>query len=149
MSVDIDFEHQRFRLIGTHLESQDAGLRRLQGAELRDIAAQSALPVVIAMDSNAQAAPTPLDSTYVDFIGAGYLDSWAIVHPGLLGATCCQTQEVNNAMSLLSSRIDLVMLLGQIAPSNAALFGADPSSRLPDGLWPSDHAGVAVQLSLP
>lgn len=147
LSVDVLFYGQQFRFIGTHLEALDPGLRRLQGAELRAIAASSPVAVVIAMDSNAQADP-PLDTAYSDFIASGYRDAWAQVHPGVAGNTCCQAPTVDNSASQLSTRIDLVLLRGGVEAVNAALFGADTASKTPSGLWPSDHAGLAAQLAI-
>lgn len=72
VAADANFDGKVFRFIGTHLESDNAALRQLQGAELRAGPANTALPVVIAMDSNAQASPPPQDPTYTDFINAGY-----------------------------------------------------------------------------
>jgi hypothetical protein len=145
-SVDANFHGRAFRFIGTHLESADPNIRRLQGEELRSGPANTALPVVIAMDSNAQAAPRPKDATYIDFISAGYTDVWSAIFPAAPGLTCCQAQFVNNPVSQLSQRIDLILTRGSVQPQNIALFGADPSDRTAEGLWPSDHAGVAAQL---
>jgi hypothetical protein len=36
--------------------------------------------------------------------------------------------------------------LGAVQGQNIALFGATQASKTQDGLWPSDHAGVASQL---
>ena len=35
---------------------------------------------------------------------------------------------------------------GTIQAQNIALVGATPDTKTPEGLWPSDHAGVAAQL---
>jgi len=153
-SVDATFHGQAFRFITTHLESVDTtqfglpSIREAQGAELRGGPANISLPVVIAMDSNSQAAPLPQDSTYIDFSLAGYADVWSELFPGTLGFTCCQAQLDNNPVSQLYQRIDLVLTLGPVEAQNVALFGATPASKTPDGLWPSDHAGVAAQLVL-
>jgi len=77
VSVDANLNGKPFRFIGTHLESTDPAIRRLQGGELRAGPANTSLPVIIAMDSNAQAAPPPQDTTYADFIAAGYKDAWS------------------------------------------------------------------------
>jgi exonuclease III len=99
------------------------------------------------MDSNAQAAPPPQDATYTDFLAAGYKDVWSqISRRTTPGFTCCQAQLVNNPVSQLSQRIDLILTSGDVQAQNIALFGADPSDKTPDGLWPSDHAGVGAQL---
>ena len=147
-SVDVKFHSRPFRFINTHLESFDANIRELQGGELRAGPAATSLPVILAMDSNAQAAPLPQDPTYTDFIGAGYNDVWSEIAPGSSGFTCCQAELLNNPVSQLYQRIDLILTLGSIEAQNIALFGAAPASMTVGGLWPSDHAGVAAQLNV-
>ena len=146
VSVDAAFNGKVFRFIGTHLESADPALRRLQGVELRAGVGATPLPIIVAMDSNAQAAPLPLDPAYVDFVAAGYQDAWAEIAPSSEGFTCCQSQLVNNVNSQLIQRIDLILTHGPITAQNIALFGTDPQAKTSTGLWPSDHAGVAAQL---
>ena len=143
-SVDAQFFGHSFHYINTHLESFDANVRELQGDELRAGPANSALPVIIAMDSNAQAFPLPQDPTYVDFRSAGYHDVWSRLFPKRAGLTCCQDEADNNPVSQLYQRIDLVLTHGRVTPLGAALLGADPRSRLSDGLWPSDHAALVA-----
>jgi endonuclease/exonuclease/phosphatase family metal-dependent hydrolase len=152
-SVDASFHGKSFRFITTHLESVDTtpfgfSIRELQGAELRGGPANTTLPVIIAMDSNSQAAPLPQDPTYVDFTLAGYNDVWSQLRPGVPGLTCCQAELDNNPVSQLYQRIDLILTLGPVEAQNVALFGATPNTRTSDGLWPSDHAGVAAQLAV-
>jgi hypothetical protein len=151
VSIDLSFFGRSFRLVGTHLAVEPL-VRRLQGLELRSVvtamAAASPLPVAIAMDSNAQAAPSPLDATYADFIGEGYADAWSVARPGAAGFTCCQPS-LQTPTSQLWQRVDLLLTRGTaLAAQNAALLGVTPASRTAGGLWPSDHAGVAVQFSL-
>jgi hypothetical protein len=43
------------------------------------------MPVIVAMDSNAQAFPLPMDPTYSDFIAAGYSDVWQELLPSVPG----------------------------------------------------------------
>src|SRR3984885_2303346 len=141
-SVDAQFFGHPFHYINTHLESFDATIRELQGDELRAGPANTSLPVIIAMDSNAQAFPLPEDPTYSDFISDGYGDVWSEIFPRLAGLTCCQDEADNNPQSELYQRIDLVLTHGKVSPFETLLIGADPRSRLRDGLWPSDHAAV-------
>jgi len=143
-SVDAEFFGTSFLFIDTHLESFDPTIRELQGGELRAGPASSSLPVVIAMDSNAQAFPLPQDPTYTDFISAGYNDAWSTLYPKRAGLTCCQDEADNNPVSELYQRIDLVLTHGSVEPWGAVLIGADALSRLPDGLWPSDHATLVA-----
>jgi hypothetical protein len=153
-SVDASFHGQAFRFITTHLESVDTtpligfSIRELQGAELRSGPADTALPVVLAMDSNAPAAPLPQDPTYVDFTLAGYADGWSDIFPGVPGFTCCQAELDNNLASQLNQRIDLILTHGRVEVQNIALYGATQVSKTAGGLWPSDHAGVTAQLAI-
>jgi endonuclease/exonuclease/phosphatase family metal-dependent hydrolase len=141
-SVDAKFFGNSFLYINTHLESFDPTVRELQGDELRAGPANTSMPLIIAMDSNAQAFPLPEDPTYSDFISAGYGDVWSEIFPGLAGLTCCQDEADNNPQSELYQRIDLVLTRGKVIPFETLLIGAHSRSRLRDGLWPSDHAAV-------
>ena len=147
-SVDVQFHGSMFRFIGTHLESFVAPIREAQGVELRLGPANTFLPVIVAMDSNAQAFPLPQDPTYTDFIAAGYGDVWQELFPSDPGLTCCQNESDNNPESELYQRIDLILTLGRVEGQKIRLLGADPSTRTADGLWPSDHAGVAAQVTV-
>jgi hypothetical protein len=133
-----------FHYINTHLESFDANIRELQGGELRAGPANTPLPLIIAMDSNAQAFPLPQDPTYTDFVSAGYNDVWSEIFSKRAGLTCCQAESDNNPVSQLYQRIDLVLTHGKVTPWETELIGTNPASRLPDGLWPSDHAAVVA-----
>lgn len=143
-SVDAQFFGHTFRFIDTHLESFSSAIREAQGQELRDGPANTPLPVVVSMDSNSQAYPLPQDATYLDFLAGGYSDVWFQVFPSASGFTCCQNETDNNPVSELSQRIDLILTKGRVAPLGIALLGANSGSRLPDGLWPSDHAAVVA-----
>lgn len=145
-SVEARFFGCSFLFVDTHLESFDPTMRQLQGEELRAGPANSALPVVIAMDANAQAFPLPQDPTYSDFRLAGFADVWSTIFPKRRGFTCCQDEADNNARSELFQRIDLILTHGRVTSSEVTLIGNKPESRLPDGLWPSDHAGVAADI---
>ena len=106
-SVDAQFFGHTFLYVNTHLESFDPNIRELQGGELRAGPANTSLPLIVAMDSNAQAFPLPQDPTYVDFVSAGYDDVWTKLFPKIAGLTCCQDEADNNPQSELYQRIDL------------------------------------------
>ena len=147
-SIDVQFHNRAFRFIGTQFDAVDANVRELQAAELRSGAANTPQPVIIAMDSNSQAAPLPQDAAYLDFLAAGYDDAWAEVYPHIAGFTCCQNEFVNNPVSELFTRIDLILTLGPVDAQRIELFGESSSDKTVDGLWPSDHAGIAAQMKV-
>src|SRR6202162_825571 len=122
-SVDVHFHGSTFRFIGTHLESFVPIVREAQGAELRAGPGNTSLPVIVAMDSNAQAFPLPQDPTYSDFMAAGYSELWQGLFPSAPGLTCCQSESDNNPVSQLYQRIDLILTLGNIEGQNIGLFG--------------------------
>jgi hypothetical protein len=140
--VDASFNGTSFRFIDTHLDTNSA-LHRLQADELRAGPANASIPVIVAMDSNSKPQQDP---TYSDFITAGWADAWVKTSRNSAGLTCCQSEFVDNPVSTLSERIDLVLTLGGVVAQNVALFGNTQDSKTPDGLWPSDHAGVGAQL---
>lgn len=148
VSVDAQFHDRAFRFIGTHLESVVPEIREAQGAELRAGPANTYLPVILAMDSNSQAFPLPQDQTYLDFIAAGFKDSWADLFPLKPGLTCCQAELDNNPVSQLYQRIDLILTFGKAEARKIDRFNDQPSDRTPQGLWPSDHAGVFARVAI-
>jgi hypothetical protein len=70
--------------------------------------------------------------------------------PAIAGFTCCQTETLDNPVSSLDSRIDMIFAdFGDLVPEKikASVLGDEPGDKTPSGLWPSDHAGVATKLS--
>lgn len=84
----------------------------------------------------------------MDFIAAGFNDGWSEHFPLKPGLTCCQAELDNNPVSQLYQRIDLILTLGSAKVRRIALFNDDPSGRTPEGLWPSDHAGVVARVAI-
>ncbi len=98
--------------------------------------------------------PTP----YAVMAANGYTDTWTVRNgaPGP-GYTCCQSDLLMNVESELDQRIDHVWvrppLSGAQGPHflravHAVVTGDEQEDRTIDGLWPSDHAGVAVGMTL-
>lgn len=51
-------------------------------------------------------------------------------------------------VSQLWTRIDLVLTLGAVEAQQVELFGDKPWDKAGDGLWPSDHVGIAAQVTV-
>jgi hypothetical protein len=148
ISTDVKFHDTRFRFIDTQLESFHPGINYLQGQELLDgPVASTTLPVIIAMDSNSP-ANLPADSfapTYANFIQHDFEDAWTEANPGAAGLTCCQLGTLLNPTSVVTTRVDVILLSGNLRAVAADLFGGKTSDRT-SGLWPSDHVSVAARL---
>jgi len=98
--------------------------------------------------------PTP----YAVMAANGYTDTWTVRNGAAdPGFTCCQSDLLMNFDSWLDQRIDHVWvrppLSGAQGPHflravHAEVVGDRQQDRTFDGLWPSDHAGVVVGMTL-
>jgi hypothetical protein len=152
-TVDVMFHGAAFRYLCTHLESFSSLVQILQGLELTSPGGplDTSMPVIFAADTNSVAS-NPLDptyQTYANFLSAGFTDAWTAVNPGDPGYTWGQAPLLDNPVSSLFQRIDLILVRGGWGVKAAQLVGADPADKTTDGLWPSDHAGVVTRLRLP
>ena len=149
-AIDVKTGGMKFRFVTTHLDSLSPPIRLAQTRELLLTAAKTSLPVVFAGDFNI-AADTSLDPSfpaYQAMINAGFIDAWPSKRAPDPGFTCCQAENLLNPASLLNHRIDLILVRGPFDVADISLIGNQPADRTRSGLWPSDHAGVAVDLRL-
>jgi hypothetical protein len=155
-SVDLKIRGKVVRFINTHLDGDcaDPAIQLAQAREIVQGPVQDArdkdMPVVLLGDLNSKADGTGT-STYAELLkpSVGFADAWTEAGGGA-GLTCCQNDDLRNINSVLSDRRDYVLVRrGPFRVGGAQLVGANPEDRTPSGLWPSDHAGVVVQLRLP
>jgi endonuclease/exonuclease/phosphatase family metal-dependent hydrolase len=144
LSVDVKVENATFRFVTTHLESNVPQVAQAQADELLAGPAHTTLPVVIAADMNS----TPDTGTYHDVRAAGFQDTWAAKHPGNPGYTW-GSEDISGQHLSLNQRIDYLFTSGGIKTTRVRRVGIEPSARTPDGLYPSDHAGLVATLELP
>jgi len=153
-SVDVTRSGQSFRFATTHLDPISGVAQQLQADEFRAGPGSTTLPIVWVGDFNSDAEGSvitgvpPATATYRSIIASGYADAWAARHPSSPGFTCCQATNLLNSISTLTERVDLVLTRGPFHVGKAWLVGDEASDRLASGLWPSDHAGVVVNLEL-
>jgi endonuclease/exonuclease/phosphatase family metal-dependent hydrolase len=150
VSVDAKVRGTSFRFISTHLDGDCLPfapvIQQVQAAQVLAGPASTELPVVFVGDFNSPADGS--GPTYNALITAGWSDAWTMAGTGP-GLSCCQANDLLNPSSLATIRIDFVMMRGGFAVRHATIVGDEPADRTPSGLWPSDHAGVAVELGVP
>jgi endonuclease/exonuclease/phosphatase family metal-dependent hydrolase len=143
-------------LASTHLESGNlpgfAELRALQVQELTG-SLDVAKPAVLLGDLN----DAPGSAMHQVLVGAGFIDVWRALRPGVVGNTCCHLDDLSNKLPDLDQRIDYIFARGLERPhagllGQVELLGEVPADRIPgpvSEIWPSDHAGLAAELRLP
>jgi endonuclease/exonuclease/phosphatase family metal-dependent hydrolase len=162
--VDIAVGSARIRFITTHLESQSARLARAQAEELLNgPAANTGIPTVIACDCNSNPASPAARSGLPIGSGAayrlitndhGFTDLW-LQEPDRTGRgnTAWLSELLDDKTADFERRVDLVLARStpseQVSVSRAEVTGDELTDRDPETkLWPSDHAGVTVQLQI-
>lgn len=165
--VDLSINGVPHHFFNTHLEIQSfAPIQHQQTAELLNEAEGLDGITVMTGDFNSDAAGGPGDPSWTesyDMIrAAGFTDAWNRRSPRPKkdqGLTCCQASDLRNEMSTFYQRIDFVFirlperkgprrnLPGRV---EVDVVGDELADRIgPDGLWPSDHAGVVADFWLP
>ena len=87
-------------------------------------------------------------SPYAQLSYAGFVDLWPLRPGQSPGNTCCQNSDLLNPESQLDRRIDLVFVSGSVGKVKANVLNNSPldKTQTTPMLWPSDHAGVFVEL---
>ena len=130
-----------FTFVNTHTEAYADDWRDRQRDELLEALPPDSERVIVVGDFNATPDQVGMPPSFVDaWTAAGH----ATDDPA--GATCCQAADLGNEVSMLEGRIDYVWARGFEVQSSRR-FGGEAADRTGDGLWPSDHAGVAVELT--
>jgi hypothetical protein len=145
LSADVTVLGKTFRFVTAHLDPLSQAAR---DAQMHQILTETAggPPVVIAGDLNSEVGSSAVSEP----LGDGLVDSWVATRPNDPGFTCCQTppDTIVNPVSQLNQRIDFILTSPDVRPVLDVLLGADPHSRTPSGLWPTDHAGIAALLAV-
>jgi len=145
---------QPFRFANTHLETEDfPAVQEAQATEF--LAGPARGGTVVATGDFNSAADGSTTTSYDQLTAPGrFRDAWdeALLAPGW---TCCQQSNtpplapgaLNNPVSTLRTRIDLVLARGAARPQGATVVGEVPFQAMPP-FWPSDHAGVVAEIRL-
>jgi endonuclease/exonuclease/phosphatase family metal-dependent hydrolase len=149
-SVDVQFRGKWTRFANTHLEAYSDVIRKLQAHELVGILAAAPHPVIVVGDLNSH-RDFPGDSWQI-LSAAGYTDVWSETMPRVPGYTASFGDDLMGPPSELDHTVDYVLRstgstldgvdgLGEV-------IGDEVDDRTSSGLWPSDHAGVAVTVQI-
>ncbi len=152
VSVDAEFDGQPFRFVSTHLEADYQQIRLAQADELMNGPAAGVGAVYVAGDFNtdALAAGTGTAPAY-DLLTSGALQDAAMGWlPAEEAGTATRSADLDDPLDVLTERIDFVLhnATGPFIVDDVHTLGNDAAHYV-DGLWPSDHAGVAVTLDMP
>jgi endonuclease/exonuclease/phosphatase family metal-dependent hydrolase len=162
--ADIAVGSERVRFITTHLESQSSRVARAQAQELLSgPAGNTDLSTIIACDCNSNPASPAARAAIPIGSGAayrlitsdhGFSDLW-LQQPNRTSAghTAWLSELVDDEKPDFERRIDLILARSapatQIVVSRAEVTGDELSDQDPvSKLWPSDHAGVVVELQI-
>lgn len=174
IGVDVTVRGKVYRVVNTHLEqrqpdptnSASALFQSLQSAVLMgtlQATTPAGVPLILLGDFNScdEDMPIVIDipispdqiritPPYQIIVDAGFADVWD-TNPFKLfdpnGFTCCQDDDLSNAMSLLDERIDIIFVRDTSFRPLAFVTGRVPifPLRQPPN-WASDHGGVFGKL---
>jgi endonuclease/exonuclease/phosphatase family metal-dependent hydrolase len=150
-AVDVRFRGKRLRFVNTHLESALDATRDAQAEELiaRGGPLRGKRQYIVVADFNSDPQGRESTSGALDILfDFGLVDTWPRrFGPGF---SCCLEQ--SNARDRNEDgwdhRIDLILAKPKLRAVRGQVVGDELGDRAPNGLWPSDHAGVVTRLRL-
>jgi endonuclease/exonuclease/phosphatase family metal-dependent hydrolase len=150
-AVDVRFRGKRFRFVNTHLEAAGDATREAQARELiaRGGPLRGKRQYIVVGDFNSDPNGTESPSGAFDILADfGLVDTWPKrFGPGF---SCClarsDARDTND--DAFDHRIDLILAKPKLRAISGQVVGDELGDRAPNGLWPSDHAGVVTKLRL-
>jgi endonuclease/exonuclease/phosphatase family metal-dependent hydrolase len=164
IGVDATIQGTDYRFVNTHLEVREpdptnplsSAIQAAQAAELLGILATTppGRPLIVVGDFSSSpedgmlvVGPTTIVPPYLQFVTAGFTDTWPLRPGKTPGFTCCQLADLSNQQSILDERIDQIFSREVPSKVKARVVGARVSDKTrPSRLWPSDHGGVVAEL---
>jgi endonuclease/exonuclease/phosphatase family metal-dependent hydrolase len=150
-AVDVRFKGKRFRFVNTHLEAFSDDSREAQARELiaRGGPLRGKRQYIVVGDFNSDPNGTESPSGAFDVLaGFGLRDTWPRrFGPGF---SCCleDSGARDTTADAFDHRIDLILAKPKLRAISGQVVGDELGDRAPNGLWPSDHAGVVTKLRL-
>lgn len=171
LAVDVKIKGEEYRFVNTHLEvssAPDSVFRIVQDAQMQELlgivnflSLDNPKQVVMVGDFNS--SPDDVEGKafypgvglvsyvppYMRAMDAGYLDSWLLQKKYDEGYTSGFDEYVSDPTAELTTRIDHVFLGPngyKIEKVKSVVVGDEVKDITPNGLWPSDHAGVVAKI---
>lgn len=142
VTATVSYQGRAYRIVNTHLEAADEGpaIRMPQAQQLVDTLAGESQPLILLGDIN---SPAPNGGAYALLAEAGYRDLWPETGGG---ATCCHAANLRGDDGL-AERIDMIFARNfQVGRVEAVTALDTAAEKTEAGMWPTDHAAVAVCL---
>jgi endonuclease/exonuclease/phosphatase family metal-dependent hydrolase len=150
-AVDVRFKGKRLRFVNTHLEAALDSTREAQARELiaRGGPLRTRRQLIVVGDFNSDPQGRESSSGAFDVLeGFGLVDTWPRrFGPGF---SCCleRSDARDTNTNGFDHRIDLILAKPKLRAVRGQVVGDELADRAPNGLWPSDHAGVVTRLRL-
>ena len=158
-AVDAEIDDIVYRFINTHLEvygGPDDAFSAVQAAQMDQLLSWLRFepkPVILVGDLNSDPEDGIIFSDtygavvppYMQALNAGYDDVWSLQKkPAKM--TCCLNETVDDPEAFLYERIDHILVKPdddlQAKKTKVRTTDVRDKELTPNGLWPSDHAGV-------
>jgi endonuclease/exonuclease/phosphatase family metal-dependent hydrolase len=150
-AVDVRFKGKRFRFVNTHLEAATDATREAQARELigRGGPLRGKRQYIVVGDFNSDPQDRESDVGAFNILSDfGLVDTWPRrFGPGF---SCCLADSGarDPNADAFDHRIDLILAKPKLRAIRGQVVGDEVRDRAPNGLWPSDHAGVVTRLRL-
>ena len=143
-AIDVTFEGSSVRFVDTHLEVE--GFPAVQQAQAAELLAGPMSPgrALIAVGDFNSAADGSTTATYSELTSRWLVDVVPTSEPN---DTCCQDELLDNGVSKLSQRIDLVLTHGNADGIEAHVDAGTIAGDAPP-FWASDHAAVVATVQM-
>jgi endonuclease/exonuclease/phosphatase family metal-dependent hydrolase len=152
-AVDGKLDGTPFRFVNTHLEAALDAARDAQATELVSATGPLRTKKQLFVTGDMNSDPQGRESTagaYNLLEGAGLVDGWTLLKGSDPGYSCCldNSDLSDTTPAGFDHRIDFVFVKPKLKALKGWVVGKTLAERAPNGLWPSDHAGVAVRFKL-
>jgi endonuclease/exonuclease/phosphatase family metal-dependent hydrolase len=150
-AADVRFKGKRLRFVNTHLEAALDSTREAQARELiaRGGPLRTRRQLIVVGDFNSDPQGRESSSSAFDVLaGFDLVDTWPRrFGPGF---SCCleRSDARDTNTNGFDHRIDLILAKPKLRAVRGQVVGDELADRAPNGLWPSDHAGVVTRLRL-